>query len=72
MLAMFHIEREVTLTTLGAAARVAAGRLIRGRSGARGMSTLLSSLMRVDLSLGKLAGANTFVRRPILLQTAVL
>jgi hypothetical protein len=36
------------------------------------MSTLLSSLMRVDLSLGKLAGANTFVRRPILLQTAVL
>lgn len=36
------------------------------------MATLLSSLMGVNLALGKLAGAYALVGSPILLQAAVL
>jgi hypothetical protein len=41
-------------TTLGTAARVAGGLVRSRRSGSGSLATLLSSLMGVDLALGKL------------------
>lgn len=53
-------------------AAVVAGALKTSAAAARGLSALLTGLVRVDLSMGELAGADTAVRLAILAETVVL
>lgn len=50
----------------------AAGRASGFTRATRGVAALLSSLVRVDLTLGELAGTDTLVRGSVLLEASVL
>lgn len=63
---------ELALGTASTVASVLTDVFIRGLGGAAHLATLLTSLSRIDLAIGELAGANALVGLAVFAETAVL